>query len=90
MYAQNVEEKRAAAANLRAEVIRIQITMAIRRVLTIWSMIEVSAVIQYEWTYGTSVLVNLEHLHNVYNEAIMSRQMVGHCCCMFNAGRQNV
>lgn len=72
------------------EVIRVQITMAERRVLTTWSPTEVRAVIRYEWARGTSVSVIHERLRTVYGKEVMSRQMVGRWCCMFSEGRQSV
>ena len=52
------------------EVIRVQITMADRRVLTTWSPMEVHAVIRYEWARGTNVSVIHERLQTVYGEEV--------------------
>ncbi|GFW72074.1 hypothetical protein TNCV_4789621 [Trichonephila clavipes] len=66
------------------DIIRVQITMAGRRVLTMWSPVEVRAIIQYYWTWRINVFAILESLHTMYCEEVMSRQMVGRWCCIFN------
>lgn len=56
------------------EIIRVQITVADRRVLTAWSM-EVRAVVWYEWARGTSVSTIRECLTIVYGEEVMSQAL---------------
>ncbi|GFT79861.1 hypothetical protein TNCV_4597821 [Trichonephila clavipes] len=64
--------------------------MAGRRMLiTRWQM-KTRAVIRYEYTHGTCASVIHERPQNEYSEEAMSRQMVGHSCCVLNEERQNV
>ncbi|GFU61447.1 hypothetical protein TNCV_2287551 [Trichonephila clavipes] len=54
--------------------------MTVRRVLTMWPPMDMSAVIQHEWARGTSVFDIHGCLQTMYGEEIMFRQMVGHWC----------
>lgn len=63
------------------EVIQIQTMLADRR-LTMWSPIEVRAVIRYKRAREIDVYVIHERLQTVCDEEVMSRQMIGRWCCI--------
>ncbi|GFV23272.1 hypothetical protein TNCV_4779861 [Trichonephila clavipes] len=64
-------KKREQQQNGMPEVIREQITMAGRRVLTTWLPMKVRAVTRFEWTRTRSVSVTHEHLQTVYGDEVM-------------------